>query len=103
MSNYCIEKEMPCEFANLNGYCRNSACTKLFSVTYEAHGFKPLTRADQIRAMSDEELANFINQYKDCNCCNFRNNTIKCYVDMLPCKIGILEWLQQPVDEENNG
>lgn len=60
------------------------------------------TNADQIRAMSDEELAEFL--------CDFRSrNSIE-----NPCKgckaatfcrmghVGTIEWLQQPPKEENH-
>lgn len=60
MSNYCTQKGTSCEFANLNGYCQNTACTKLYSVTYEVYEMKPLTNADYIRSMSDEELAKYL-------------------------------------------
>jgi hypothetical protein len=60
MKHYCSEKNELCEFAGLSGYCNQTACTKLYSVTYEAYGMKPLTNADYIRSMSDEELAKYL-------------------------------------------
>ena len=52
--------------------------------------------------MSIEEMANFINN--DCNgvcgCCVFRANT-RCYEDEDKCKLGIKEWLEQEVEEND--
>ncbi len=32
MSYYCTQKRIICEFANLNGYCSITACTKLMTL-----------------------------------------------------------------------
>lgn len=56
-----------------------------------------LTKADRIRAMSDEELANFLtiesfacNRYKTCE---------KCPRYIANCCLPLDEWLQQPAEE----
>lgn len=94
MDGYCIQKGIPCEFANLNGYCQITACTKLFSVTYEAYNFKPLTNADNIRAKSNEELAEFLvsNWFVDNVCKNCKGKYDRCGDDKF-CESKILEWL----------
>ncbi len=96
MDGYCTQKGMPCEFANLNGYCQNTACTKLFSVTYEAYGFEPLTNADSIRAKSNEELAEFLmsNWFADNVCKNCEGEYDRCGDDKF-CEFKILEWLSK--------
>lgn len=60
---------------------------------------QPLTNADRIRAMSDEELATAIIAGRfgfDCDVCPERNH-VKC---TLECARHCTEWLQQPAKEE---
>ena len=71
--------------------------------TCNRSGKKLLTNADRIRAMSDEELAMFL--------CNFRSYNADVYI-CEGCKAeqychaghtGTIDWLQQPAEEVNNG
>ena len=60
---------------------------------------KPMTNADRIRAMTDEELANFLSGMSacgvDCPACDY------CQVAAtVSCLMSTLEWLQQPVKED---
>ena len=50
-----------------------------------------LTRADKIRAMSDEELKEFICSNSQCKFCKFEGWG----------RCELLEWLQQPVKEND--
>ena len=62
---------------------------------------KPQTNADRIRAMSDEELMQFLfNEVSNNTICSFCVPTMrtKCKCDG-HCKNGILEWLKQPAEE----
>ena len=67
---------------------------------------KPMTNADRIRAMSDEELAEFLTHINPTNCqdCAFSNGW-RCqpdrddYSDFEKCKEGRKRWLQQPAEE----
>jgi hypothetical protein len=54
------------------------------------------TNADRIRAMSDEELAKFIDKLSPCSCCRFDKNECKKSVH---CCDGIAEWLKSEVKE----
>lgn len=54
---------------------------------------KPMTNADRIRAMSDEELENFINRFDICNV-RSREECMKSYRAV--CSVCVLDWLQQP-------
>ena len=65
---------------------------------------KPQTNADRIRAMSDEELAEwFVRLYTICECCSARGECKEVQSDVV-CGQGILDWLRQPVkDGEGNG
>ena len=54
---------------------------------------EPITNADKIRAMSDEELSTFMN----CNGCPPNNEGCN---DGQKCSVCWLEWLQKPAEEE---
>ena len=64
------------------------------------------TNADRIRAMSDEELAEFLTHINPTNCqdCAFSHGW-RCqpdrddYSDFEKCKEGRKRWLQQPAEE----
>ena len=67
-------------------------------LTCNGSGEKPQTNADRIRAMSDEELMQFLfNKVSNNTICSFCVPTMrtKCKCDG-HCKNGILEWLKQP-------
>lgn len=57
---------------------------------------KKQTNADRIHAMSDEELAKFIDKLSPCSCCRFDKNECKKSVH---CCDGIAEWLKSEVKE----
>ncbi len=54
-----------------------------------------MTNGERIRKMSDEELAEFLDDYDDCEHCTAReetcNNGIFCYE-------GVLDWLKQEAE-----
>ncbi len=66
---------------------------------------KPVTNADRIRSMSDEELAEFLAQINPTNCqdCAFSHGW-RCqpdrddYSDFKKCEEGRKRWLQQPAE-----
>lgn len=60
---------------------------------FEPEEEKHMTNADRIRAMSDEELATFMN----CDGCPPKNEGCN---DGQKCSLCWLEWLQQPAEEE---
>lgn len=64
----------------------------------------PLTNADRIRAMSDEELATFISEIAD-ECERNTECNQHCYgCDIEYCvRESCLKWLQQPAEEAENG
>lgn len=61
----------------------------------------PDTNANRIRAMSDEELADY---WMKCTCvCDWCVLKAKCGEDTISkdrCMQGVLEWLKQPAEEE---
>ena len=86
---------------NINAYfAEGSECDKFNQKILEA----PMTNADRIRALSDEELAEWIYNgvsSDPCDYCEHNNG----YCDGVPCKGKahaeiIAERLQQPAEEE---
>ena len=59
----------------------------------------PVTNADRIRAMSDEELAKYLSNPCDCAVDPERDGYRECGNDL--CIKYLLEWLQQPAEEES--
>lgn len=72
-------------------------CTGNRAIDY----FKPMTNADRIRNMSDEELAEFLEGFTICDHCEYYKNE-RCTLDN-PCVHGFAQamaqkWLQAEVD-----
>ena len=65
----------------------------------EKRNVKPQTNADRIRAMSDEELASMLKDYKDCNKSCIISNGKHCY-QICEEESVLLKWLQQPAEGE---
>ena len=66
----------------------------------EEHGKKPQTNADRIRAMSDKELAHWINLNADDDfayehCCSAEWRKTPCNNKCVAC---LAEWLKQPAE-----
>lgn len=61
----------------------------------------PLTNADRIRAMSDEELAELMRSMMDCDSCG-NMFSFKCDGSYEHCSSVCLNWLQQPAEEEDD-
>lgn len=57
---------------------------------------EPITNADRIRAMSDEELCKFLDEYKFCNICEEGCDSCTYNGD---CDRRLLEWLKQPAED----
>lgn len=82
--------------------CMDKGCLGFEHEITECESFVPQTNADRIRAMTDEELADFINDTEYgfidrpgmCDVCD--HHRIK------DCKNCWLDWLKSPV-EVNNG
>ena len=74
--------------------CGHEVCVPDYCPEFEAG---TVTNADRIRAMSDEELADFINHH---NICNIRTG-YECKISYCGiCSQCVLDWLRQPVEEE---
>lgn len=58
-----------------------------------------ITNAERIRAMSDEELATMLFDYKECNKNCIMSSGKHCY-EICEEESVILKWLQQPAEED---
>lgn len=74
----------------------------LYCYSCSAFEEKPITNGDRIRAMSDEELAEWLSSFGAiCEICS--DNTFACDDETIACGrcvVGITNWLKQPVGEE---
>lgn len=59
----------------------------------------PMSNADRIRSMSDEELSEFINPLTVCDCCSY-DGICSEYNNIPKCRKGVLEWLQKPAEKQ---
>lgn len=75
-------------------YAKDSECAQFAESVLN----QPATNADRIRAMSDEELAEFIPNWSYTNACKCEEQS---YADCnLKCEECVLDWLQQPAKED---
>lgn len=95
--------------------CANVNCNHAIEpgeVVVRCGAYKPpMTNADRIRAMSDEELADFLEKINpiNCDCCvymrpcrlEYDEETVN-YAEKYNCKDGFMQWLQQPAEEEEH-
>ena len=95
-----IEKTTPCE------KCKNPECEfagRLVYVLVCQHEYvaPPQTRADRVRAMTDEELAEWIETLAHCERCPMMGKECKggCSVSRATCKLYWIDWLKQEAKE----
>ena len=85
--------------------CHNTSCSNHGkNISFLGEGWKcnyiPVpTNADRIRAMSDEELAKMLKDYKDCSKNCIISNGKHCY-QICEEESVLLKWLQQPAEGE---
>lgn len=83
----CVRCKGNCEFIGITG-------------VWACKGFVPMTNADRIRQMSDEELSRFITSIDQDNPCPPDRS---CWCTKSNCFNGWLSWLKSPVEEAING
>ena len=94
-----MSTEYPCIYWEKDGKCRRFSDDTYIS--YCVMGPCPeqrLSNADRIRAKSDEELAKYLSNPCDCAVDPERDGYRECGNDL--CVKYLLEWLQQPAEEE---
>lgn len=67
----------------------------------------PMTNADRIRAMSDEELASIFLRADFCKCCEHEKGGVCNFICAYPnipiyegCRQAALKWMKQPAEED---
>lgn len=88
-----FEENHDCEFLMENG-----RCSEKYEVSFCAFQIRE-TNADKIRSMSDDELAEFLSENTNCDCCNIQCiDKLNC-PSMSSCLFRFREWLQSEVLE----
>ena len=87
---------MGCKFEHGGDCCNSGATQYMCKCKQPCDTIVPMTNADRIRAMSDEELAAWIDDmYCKCVWCDIK----KANCNDIKCTDCIIEWLQQPAEE----
>ena len=60
---------------------------------------KKQTNADKIRSMTDDELAEFLSDNTNCDCCNIQCSDKSKYPSMSSCLFRFKDWLKREVEE----
>ena len=82
----CTGVRCPMQYGYKVEECNHTDCT---------YRTEPITNADRIRAMSDEELANIMAGTPIC-----KERYMDCIKDGLDCEACLLEWLKQSTKGE---
>lgn len=89
--------------------CRNTTCSNhgkdiiFYGDTWECDYISVPTNADRIRAMSDEELAKFLCNFRSCDSSEHPCNGCKAEPHCHTGHTGMEDWLQQPAEEDTYG
>ncbi len=92
-----------CPYNTLNG-CKVKEYNKICPLTNMATPITEyrMTNEDRIRAMSDEELAEFLCRVKEpCDYCQLATIMGACTESL--CDDAMMKWLKQPAEGEDNG
>lgn len=85
---------MKCKFEHDGDCCNSGAKQYMCKCKKPCDTIIPITNADRIRAMSDEELANIMAGTPIC-----KERYMDCLKDGRDCEPCLLEWLKQPAEE----
>ena len=90
-----MARNVVCKKCNnlVNGWCEKVIDSPDQHIVRDCQYFREKTNADRIRSMSDEELKKFICSMFKCEFCDFE----------LGERCGLLNWLQMPAEEVDNG
>lgn len=96
-----MSKEYPCIYFEEDGLCRKftDGRGKVYCVMGPCPHQKE-SNADKIRAMSDEELAEWLCQALDCDFCKAHMQNMPTHSCCENHESGILKWLQRPAEED---
>lgn len=105
-------KEVPCMECNGKGFIAKFGEYSVWSKRCPNCGGigivkVPMTNADRIRAMSDEELSDIFLRADFCKCCEHEKDGVCNYICAYPniplydgCKQAALTWMKQPAEED---
>ena len=96
-----MSMEYPCIYFEKDGKCRKFSDDT--AISYCVMGPCPeqtLSNADRIRAMSDEELSEWLCQALDCDFCKAYLQNMSIYSCCENQVKGIFDWLQSPAEED---
>ena len=81
-------------------WCADIYCCMFSQQVTECQDFRPMTNADRIRAMSDDELSSWIADIAMCNNCRAKNTDTAnpCKGLYVGCKGNWLDWMKQEVE-----
>ena len=85
-----------CPYNTLNG-CKVNEYGAICPMSNMVFEEKPMTNADRIRAMTDEELADMRVRYNP-ETDMYTNDTGEAYYDFVSAMEAELEWLKQPAE-----
>ena len=97
-----MPKNVVCRKCNnlVNGWCEKVIDSPDPDMVRDCRHFWEKTNADRIRAISDEELAEFLNRLKEpCDYCQLAVVEGACTETL--CDDAMLKWLQQPAEVDN--
>lgn len=97
-----MSREYPCIYFEKDGKCRKFSDDYRF-VSYCVMGACPeqkLSNADHIRVMSDEELAEFLSDFKDCAGDCLVGKGVKDCSEICATRETLKMWLHQPAEED---
>lgn len=94
-----MPKNVVCKKCNnlVNDWCEKVIDSPDQDMQRDCRYFCEKTNADRIRAMSDEELAAMLKDYKDCNKNCIISNGKHCY-QICEEESVLLKWLKQPAE-----
>lgn len=84
------------------GWCKKVIDSPDQDIERECRGFERATNADRIRAMNDEQLANFLCEFRSCDYELHPCNNCKGEPYCRTGHNGMIDWLQQPAGEDTD-
>lgn len=88
-----------CGMLNHAGFCKLTACIYPCQTGMGSYINKPITNADRIRSMTDEELSESFADYVSCYDCPIPYCKVRFTMERLGCQANWLDWLKQKVED----
>ena len=95
-----MSREYPCVYFEKDGVCRKFSDDKILSYcVIRPCPEQTLSNADRIRAMSDEEMAEFLCHFRSDDAAEYACSRCKAEPYCRSGHNGMIDWLQQPAEE----